>query len=66
MEMTTPRRLIPRSQTADRYGVCTKTIENWRKDPKVNFPPGVRILNRWYDDIDRLEAFDQKKIGPAE
>jgi hypothetical protein len=48
----------PQIKTAEKYGRSIKTIDRWREDPKLNFPKGLVINGRKYDDVDELEAWD--------
>jgi hypothetical protein len=46
-------------QTAERYGVSLKTIERWRKSPRLGFPEPIHINGHNYDRIDALDEFDR-------
>lgn len=52
--------LIPRKQTASRYGVTPRTIERWEADPAMGFPRSTVINRRHYDDVDQLDAWDRE------
>ena len=50
---------LPQKKTAERYGRSIKTIDRWRADPKLNFPPCMIINGQKYDDEGELEAWDR-------
>jgi hypothetical protein len=54
-------RKLPRKMTCARYGVCTKTIERWEKNPALKFPRALVINGRKYDDEDELDRWDAKQ-----
>jgi hypothetical protein len=43
---------IPRRKTAERYGVCVRTVKRWESDPNLEFPKSVIVNGRIYDDVD--------------
>jgi hypothetical protein len=51
-------RKLPRKKTCERYGVCSKTIERWEKNPALGFPRALVINGRKYDDEDELDEWD--------
>jgi hypothetical protein len=60
-----PRSRIPKSGVARRYNKTPRTVDRWRKDPKLNFPSGICINGRWYWDEDVLDAWDLTQIDLA-
>jgi hypothetical protein len=66
MSKPAPQRvLVPDKVVGERYGRTTKTIERWGRDPKLDFPPVVRVRNRRYRDAAALDAWDAKQRGTA-
>jgi hypothetical protein len=59
------RALLPERLVAERYGVCTRTIDRWGKDPAVGFPPLVVIRKRRYRDLAQLDRWDAARRGGA-
>jgi hypothetical protein len=62
------RRLSPTRRTATMFGVSTRTIERWRRDPDLGFPAPISINGRNYDDLDALERFQAdlvKRVAAA-
>jgi hypothetical protein len=49
--------LMPDAKVARFFGVCSKTIERWDADEKLNFPPAIEINGRRYRDAEQLNAF---------
>jgi predicted DNA-binding transcriptional regulator AlpA len=54
-------KLIPARQVAMRYGVSLRTIDRWRRDEKLGFPPSVMINGRNYNAEADLEEFDRRR-----
>jgi hypothetical protein len=59
---STRRRLSPTRNTATIFGVCPRTIERWRRDPKLGFPSPIEINGRNYDDLDAIEEFKLRLV----
>jgi DNA-binding transcriptional MerR regulator len=57
------RRLLPTKQVADRYGVTSRTVERWRRNPALNFPAALNINGRNYQDEDEVDAFDERQAA---
>lgn len=55
------KRYLPEKQVAARYGVHVVSLARWDKDPKLGFPPPIRIRGRKYRDQDELDAFDASR-----
>jgi hypothetical protein len=62
---TRRRRLSPTRNTAALFGVSTRTIERWRRDPTLGFPQPIAINKRNYDDLDAIEAFKTNLVKRA-
>lgn len=56
-----PKKLIPNKLVCKRYSVCPMTIDRWRRDPTLGFPPGYRIRERNYQDEAELDEFDERQ-----
>ena len=54
-------RYLPEKQVAARYGVHVVSLARLDKDPKLGFPPPIRIRGRKYRDQDELDAFDASR-----
>ena len=54
-------KLIPARQVAQRYGVSLRTIDRWRRDDELGFPPSVTINGRNYNSEKDLEDFDRRR-----
>jgi predicted site-specific integrase-resolvase len=59
--MIPEKKLLPTRATAARYGVCTKTVERWRKQGVL--PEPTRINGRNYDDQQALEKLERASMG---
>ena len=51
--------LLSDRQVAERYDVVVRTLERWDEQPKLGFPPPVRINRRRYRALAELEAWDR-------
>jgi hypothetical protein len=64
MPKTEPQRLlVPDRLVAERYHRSSKTIARWAADPKIGFPPVIRLRNRRYRDAAALETWEAKQRG---
>jgi hypothetical protein len=54
---------LPRRKTAERYGVCPRTVGRWERDSSLGFPKATRINDRLYDDEDALTAWDRAQAA---
>jgi hypothetical protein len=61
-DAATDRRL-PTKATAERYGVSTRTIERWRRDPKLNFPKPDNVNSRNYDWLSKLVSWERQRAA---
>ena len=61
MDAKRPRKLIPNKEVCARYGVHPITIDRWKRDPKLGFPPGYKIRERNYQDEAELDEFDARQ-----
>ena len=48
MDARRSKKLIPNKLVCERYGVHPITIDRWKRDPKLGFPPGYKIRERNY------------------
>jgi DNA-binding transcriptional MerR regulator len=55
----TSGRKLPTRYVRERYGVTTRTISRWERDPDLNFPKPDVINKRKYYDEDRLTDWDR-------
>jgi hypothetical protein len=54
-----PARRLPTRLVCIRYCVCSKTIDRWVANPKLQFPQPQWINDRRYWDEAELDAFDR-------
>jgi len=55
-----PAKYLPKPVVARRYGVTTRTVDRWRLDEKLGFPPSIEINGRHYWREDGLVEFDRQ------
>lgn len=55
----------PRKKTAQRYGVCVRSVRRWENDPRLDFPKAKIVNGRRYDSIDMLDAWDRAMAEQA-
>ena len=54
-------RRLREAAIARRYGVGVRTIQNWRRDPKRNFPRAEVDARGWrYNWLSDLQRYDQE------
>jgi hypothetical protein len=47
---------------AHRYSVSTRTVDRWKDNPKLNFPPPDLVINqREYRKVTTIEAWERKR-----
>lgn len=51
---------VTKRGVADSYGVCTRTIERYVDDPRLEFPKPLIIRGRSYFYLDEILAFEQR------
>jgi hypothetical protein len=56
---------LPKNNVAARYGVTTRTVDRWEREPKLGFPASVGINGRRYFRDDELDAFDRDCVRRA-
>jgi hypothetical protein len=49
--------LVPDPDVTREFGVCAMTLSRWSKDPKLGFPPPIKINSRNYRSRRALDAF---------
>jgi hypothetical protein len=54
--------LLPDPRVAARYQVTPRTIDNWDRQPELNFPKAVRINNRKYRRVAELESWERQRV----
>jgi predicted DNA-binding transcriptional regulator AlpA len=60
---TTDRRFLPDPQVQKRYGVSAMTLYQWDRDPKLDFPPPLRINGRKFRDLEQLELWERSRVA---
>ena len=56
-------RKLPTRLVCQRYGVSSRTIARWERDPDLQFPQPTVIKNRKYYDDDKLAVFDRAQVA---
>jgi hypothetical protein len=54
-------KLLPNKVVAERYNTRTRTIERWREQPELGFPPGIDINGRIYRKLSDLIAWEKQR-----
>lgn len=62
---TPPDQLAPDPVVARELGVTLMTLWRWTQDPKLEFPPAVKIRNRNFRSRRLLEAFKDRMLRDA-
>src|SRR5262245_45672423 len=57
--------LIPDPQVWKMFGITDMTGWRWTRDPKLGFPPAIKILSRNYRSKRQLEAFKKRMMDEA-
>ena len=57
--------LVPDPQVQVEFGICEMTLFRWTRDPKLGFPPAVKIRNRNFRSRRALEAFKERMLRDA-
>lgn len=53
-------RKIPDREVCFRYGICSRTLSRWDRNPKLNFPQPIIINGRKYRIEEELAAWDRE------
>jgi hypothetical protein len=56
-------RLLSTAAIAARYGVSTRTIDRWRGDPELGFPPTENVNGRNYNWLSKLVRWDRQRVA---
>jgi hypothetical protein len=54
---------LPTGAVAARYGVTTRSIDRWWKDPDLNFPQPIIVNQRKYWSATDLEIWERQRIA---
>jgi hypothetical protein len=57
--------LVPDTAVLREFGVCSMTLSRWSKDPKLGFPPPIKINSRNYRSRLALDAFKAALLRKA-
>jgi hypothetical protein len=57
--------LVPDPQVQREFGVSAMTLNRWDHDPRLNFPPKIKIRERNFRSRRLLEAFKHELIVQA-
>jgi predicted DNA-binding transcriptional regulator AlpA len=60
---TTDKRFLPDPAVQRRYSVSAMTLYRWDKNPKLGFPPPLRINGRKFRDVALLEAWERSRVA---
>ena len=52
---------LPTGNVAARYGVTTRSIDRWWKDPELAFPQPIYINDRKYWSLTDLEEWERER-----
>jgi DNA-binding transcriptional regulator YiaG len=53
---------LSKSGVARRYSVSTRTVDRWKGNPKLEFPPAdLTILNREYRSVSTMEKWERRR-----
>lgn len=54
--------LIPDPQVWRMLNICSMTLRRWTRDPKMDFPPAIKIRSRNYRSRAAIEAWKEKML----
>jgi hypothetical protein len=53
---------LSKSGLAHRYSVTTRTVDRWKANPKLEFPPPDLVINqREYRKLETIEAWERRR-----
>jgi hypothetical protein len=53
---------LSKAGLAHRYNVTTRTVDRWKDNPKLEFPPPDLVINqREYRKVTTVEAWERKR-----
>ena len=58
-----PDRWLSTPAQAAHYNVTCRTIERWRRDPKMGFPQPMTINGRNYTSLKATQAYDRQRAA---
>jgi len=57
---------LSKAGLAHRYDVTTRTVDRWKKNKKLGFPPPDLVINkREYRKVNTIEAWERKRAATA-
>jgi hypothetical protein len=56
---------LPTGAVAQRYGVTTRSVDRWWKNPDLNFPQPLIINGYKYWSLSDLEKWERKRTAHA-
>src|SRR5262245_61552542 len=59
------QKFLTEAQTADRYGVTTRTLMRWDETPDLDFPPPILVRKRRFRDRRLLEQWERKQAAES-
>jgi hypothetical protein len=54
---------LPTGAVAQRYGVSTRSVDRWWKDPELNFPRPIIVRQRKYWAVIDLEIWERARVA---
>jgi hypothetical protein len=54
---------LPTGAVAQRYGVSTRSVDRWWKDPDLKFPQPIIIKERKYWAVTDLEIWERGRVA---
>jgi hypothetical protein len=55
--------LLPDSKVRHRYGVCSRTIARWERNPRLGFPAALVVNHRKYRRLAELQAWERVRAA---
>jgi hypothetical protein len=57
---------LSKAGLAHRYSVSTRTVDRWKANPKLEFPPPDLVINaREYRKVTTIEAWERRRATTA-
>ena len=60
-----PDELVPDPQVWRELGITSMSLWRWTNDPKLDFPPPIKIRTRCFRSRRALEAFKERMLRTA-
>jgi len=60
-----PDSWVPDPAVRREFGICEMTLSRWSADPRLGFPPPIKINRRCYRSRQLLDAFKERLMQEA-